>query len=150
MGCASLLLLTAAAPAAAAATGGPAAWKGRWSTPPQYTPTCVPGGILPGTEQDPTRTFACSEKDPFPPRFKHPPAPKAALPKYVDLSHARRDFHHMPDGPLAGNGNVGVVVGVAHDGQWSHYLIVTTSIGTCSITALVVYIFEYVAMKVGT
>jgi hypothetical protein len=33
-------------------------------------------------------------------------------------------------------------------GPWSHQ--VTTSIGTCSITAITVYIFEYVPMEAGT
>jgi hypothetical protein len=95
-----------------AAAGGPPSWKGRrWHTPPQYTPTCVPGGIFPNAEQDPTRTFSCSSADPSPPEFEHPVAPPSSLPPYVQPSHARRDFHHMPDGPLAGNGNLGVLVG---------------------------------------
>jgi hypothetical protein len=114
-----LLLLAAAtatgeaATSASEAAGGPASWKGRrrWHTPPQYTPTCVPGGIFPGAEQDPTRTFSCSSADPSPPEFDHPVAPAASLPPYVQPSHARRDFHHMPDGPLVGNGNLGVLVG---------------------------------------
>ena len=105
-----LLLLTAAT--AETAAGGPAAWNGRrWHTPPQYTPTCVPGGIFPDTEQDPSRTFSCGGEDPSPPEFEHPPAPTASLPPYVQPNHARRDEHHMPDGPLAGNGNLGVLVG---------------------------------------
>ena len=107
-----LLLPTAAAASEAAADGSPAAaWNGRWHTPPQYTPTCTPGGIFPASEQDPARTFSCSSADPSPPEYEHPPAPAASLPPYVQPSHARRDFHHMPDGPLAGNGNVGVLVG---------------------------------------
>ena len=73
-----LLLLTAttatgeaAASAPEPAAGGPASWQGRrWHTPPQYTPTCVPGGIFAGTEQDPTRTFSCGSEDPSPPEFE--------------------------------------------------------------------------------
>lgn len=81
---------------------------GTWDAVPVFTPSCI-NGIFEGTEQDPSRTFGCDAGSEVPAAFSHPPTPTDKLPSYTKDS--RRDHHHVVDGPVLGNGNVGVVVG---------------------------------------
>jgi hypothetical protein len=108
-----LLLLAASATAA-----GPAAGiRGVWTNTPAFTPSCI-GGFFDGTPQLPSRNFACDPslaggtKAPNPARFVHPQTPIEELPPYT--KDPRRDHHHVVDGPVLGNGNVGVAIGAGN------------------------------------
>ena len=106
------LPLLLAAGAAAAGTGPARArgHAGRWSQRPLFTPTCQNAVDDTGPEVDPTRNMCCGgHSAACPAKFATPLTPPSALPNYTAIS--RRDFHHVVDGPLLGNGNVGVAVG---------------------------------------
>ena len=108
----ALALLLSLAPLLSGVGAGPAAGiKGTWDSVPLFTPSCV-NGVFPGTEQDPTRTFACQANDAAPPAFVSPAIPIAQLPNYT--KDPRRDHHHVGDGPVLGNGNVGVTIGAGN------------------------------------
>ena len=82
---------------------------GVWSSRPLWTPSCV-NGAFPGTEQDPTRTFCCQDRNPACiDKFQHTQPNPKALPPYT--TDSRRDHHHVGDGPIIGNGNIGVSIG---------------------------------------
>jgi hypothetical protein len=103
-----VLLLLACATGGVAAAGPAAGIRGHWAATPQFTPTCV-NGIFENTPQLPSRTFACSSSTAAPPPFHHPATPIQDLPPYT--KDPRRDHHHVVDGPVIGNGNVGVAIG---------------------------------------
>eukprot|EP01051_Picozoa_sp_SAG22_P023968 SAG22_NODE_6424_length_857_cov_1.160950_1_plen_104_part_01 len=66
----------------------------------------------------PSRNLACDPslaggtKAPNPARFVHPQTPIEELPPYT--KDPRRDHHHVVDGPVLGNGNVGVAIGAGN------------------------------------
>jgi hypothetical protein len=103
-----LTLLLALLPRPAAAAGPAAGIRGVWSGTPVFTPVCA-NGIFPGTEQDPSRTIGCDAGPEVPPAFSPPVTPIADLPDYTKDN--RRDHHHVIDGPVLGNGNIGVTIG---------------------------------------
>lgn len=105
-----LLLLALLLPALSSAAGPAAGIRGTWTNTPIFVPSCV-NGVFPNTDQDPTRTFGCGSGPDVPPEFVAPPTPTANLPNYTKDN--RRDHHHVVDGPVLGNGNIGVVVGGA-------------------------------------
>lgn len=82
---------------------------GRWDQRPLFTPGCY-NGAFPNTNQDATRTFCCSGANAAcPAEYASPPIPLDQLPPYTKDN--RRDHHHVIDGPVLGNGNIGVAVG---------------------------------------
>lgn len=88
---------------------------GTWSARPLWTPTCV-NGAFPHTEQDPTRTFCCDDREGYcDAAYKYTSPPSVALPHYT--TDPRRDHHHVVDGPMVGNGNIGLSVGVGN--RWN-------------------------------
>lgn len=90
---------------------------GTWNSVPIFTPSCI-NGIFKDTDQDPSRTFGCNAGPEVPAAFSHPPTPTDKLPSYT--TDGRRDHHHVVDGPVLGNGNVGVVVGGGNLWNVSH------------------------------
>ena len=115
-----LLLVTAIAGAsgtttASTATANTAArgHKGRWSQRPLFTPTCQNAILDTGPAVDPSRNMCCGGPSATcPAKFATPLTPTSALPNYTSVS--RRDYHHVVDGPLVGNGNIGVAVGAGN------------------------------------
>jgi hypothetical protein len=59
---------------------------------------------------DSTRNFCCGAYPGCPAESITPIVPPEFLPNYTK-GDGRRDHHHVADGPLVGNGNIGVVVG---------------------------------------
>lgn len=107
-----------------AAAAGPAAGiRGTWTNTPAFTPSCT-GGFFENTPQLPSRNFACDPQlagksgSANPPRFVHPQTPISELPPYT--KDPRRDHHHVVDGPVIGNGNVGVAIGAGNLWNVSH------------------------------
>jgi hypothetical protein len=86
---------------------------GRWSAAPQFTPTCECGELSADEVGiDYTRNFCCGAYPGCPPQAITPIVPPSGLPNYT--KDGRRDHHHVPDGPIVGNGNIGVVVGAGN------------------------------------
>lgn len=100
------ILLTAAAAL-------PRRHVGRWTSAPQFTPGCE-CGMLTSDEVgiDFTRNFCCGAYPGCPSASITPTVPPSGLPNYT--SDGRRDHHHVIDGPIAGNGNIGVAVGAGN------------------------------------
>jgi hypothetical protein len=83
---------------------------GRWASAPQFTPGCECGSLSADeTGIDYTRNFCCGATNGCPAEAVTPIVPPGGLPNYT--KDGRRDHHHVVDGPLVGNGNIGVVVG---------------------------------------
>jgi hypothetical protein len=83
--------------------------RGEWTQRPLFTPTCQ-NSIPDSPDTDPTRNICCGAGNArCPAKFALPLTPRGQLPNYTNTG--RRDFHHVVDGPLIGNGNIGVAVG---------------------------------------
>ena len=91
---------------------------GRWSVRPQFTPGCECGAL--SSDEigiDYTRNFCCGAYPGCPAEAITPIVPVEGLPNYTK-GDGRRDHHHVVDGPLLGNGNIGVVVGTYSGEYW--------------------------------
>ena len=101
-----------------------------------FTPSCY-NGQLPGTAKDPTRTFCCDARSPdCLPQYEAPETPVHELPSYTGDN--RRDHHHVIDGPIVGNGNIGVAAGSGNlwnaSAPWLDLYISTNSFWATSST----------------
>ena len=95
---------------AAVEAAAPRRHTGMWVKRPQFTPGCECGSL--SSDEigiDPTRNFCCDASPGCPPKYVSPATPTNELPAYT--SDGRRDHHHVLDGPIVGNGNIGVAVG---------------------------------------
>ena len=87
---------------------------GVWDSPPLFVPVCsglAAGNLDPAAEEG--RAFSCEGMNP----------PKSSGGAGFD---ERRDHHHVVDGPVVGNGNLGVVVGGGAQG-WLDFYTATNS-----------------------
>ena len=102
---------SAAVPASSPPPAPPPRHVGRWAVRPQFTPGCECGAL--SSDEigiDSTRNFCCGAYPGCPAESITPIVPTDGLPNYTK-GDGRRDHHHVADGPLVGNGNIGVVVG---------------------------------------
>lgn len=121
----AVLMITTASTSESSESGGPhprlrstRVHHGVWSARPLWTPSCY-NGIFPDTNQDPTRTFCCSVNSEVCSEKYSPPAiPVSSLPSYT--KDPRRDHHHVVDGPVVGNGNLGIAIGSGNIFNVSH------------------------------
>eukprot|EP01050_Picozoa_sp_SAG11_P019251 SAG11_NODE_3037_length_2743_cov_6.772693_1_plen_308_part_10 len=112
------LLCVATVASSAAMTAAPARRRhvGRWDSAPQFTPGCECGSLSADEIGiDYTRNFCCGATPGCPAEAVTPIVPPGRLPNYT--KDGRRDHHHVADGPLVGNGNIGVVVGAGN--RWN-------------------------------
>ena len=116
---AQLALATAGILAAAAVSSPPTrSHVGHWASIPLWTPSCW-NGYYPDSGDDPSRVFCCDPRDvPTCPAEFVAEVPTPPPVNYTTLG--RRDYHHVPDGPLVGNGNIGVVAGSGNVWNISH------------------------------
>lgn len=103
-----------------------------------FTPSCF-NGVFPDTEQWESRTICCGNTSFCDPKFLQPALKK--LPPYtVD---GQRSHHHVHDGAVAGNGNVGVVLGSGNPQTlgagpaWIDFFISTNSFWAVQVSFLI-------------